>query len=134
MTAADQTPDELRIAERYLWVLDYLSRTAQAVRRGDWYEVNDSAQDLAHRAEHLAEAARELHDETTEPRAHVVVGIVAEHKGDSEAAALLHPNAPGAVSKTIVTGSLLDPFHVGRPMPIVDTDPQGHLPFGGGRG
>jgi hypothetical protein len=110
VTTPDQTPDELRIAERYLWVLDFVSRCADAVRQGDWEELNDVAQSLARRAEQLAGAARELQDKTADPRAHVVVGIVAKHNGDSEAAGLLHPNPPGAISKTSASGSLLEPF------------------------
>ena len=36
VTVAAQTPDEARIAERYLSVLADISRCAEAVRDGDW--------------------------------------------------------------------------------------------------
>ena len=112
MTTPDQTPDELRIAERYLWVLDYVSRCADAVRGGDWDELDDAAQSLARRAGQLAEAARDRHDRSAGPRPHVVVGMVAERNSDSEAAALLHPYRPGATGKTTATSSLRNPFNV----------------------
>jgi len=35
MTAPDRTPDELRSAERDLWILAYVSSSADAVRNGD---------------------------------------------------------------------------------------------------
>jgi ABC-type transporter Mla subunit MlaD len=113
VTAPAQTADELRIAERYLWVLDYVSRCADAVRHGDWSELDDAAQDLARRAAQLAEAARELHDPATAPRAHVLLTIAAEHNRDSQVARLLHPNPPGTTGKA--TAAFPDPFsHPGR--------------------
>lgn len=108
MTVPDQTADELRIAERYLWVLDYVSRCADAVRHGDWSELDDAAQDLARRAGQLAEAAHELHDPATAPRAHVVLTIAAEHNRASQVALLLHPNPPGATGKS--SAAMPDPF------------------------
>jgi len=88
VTVPDQTPDEQRLAERYLRVLDYTSRCGDAVRQGDWAELGVVAQSLARRAEQLAEAARDWHDSGIEPRAHVVAGRVAERNSDSAAAAL----------------------------------------------
>jgi hypothetical protein len=39
VSVAAQTPDEARIAERYLSVLADVSRCAEAVRRGDWRQL-----------------------------------------------------------------------------------------------
>jgi hypothetical protein len=138
VTTPDQTPYEARIAARYLEVLDYVSRCADAVRHGDWAALDDLARTLARRADILAEVVRDRRDPDTDtdPRAYVVVGLVAERNVDSEvidseAAALLHPYRPGATGKTTST-MLLDPFRA-RPVPVIDTDPQGHLPLGGRR-
>lgn len=94
MTAPDQTPDEQRLAERYLRVLDYVSRCADAVRQGNWAELRNAAQSLARRAEQLAEAAHDRHDSGIEPRAHVVVSRVAKHSG-YEAVTAVHSYRPG---------------------------------------
>jgi hypothetical protein len=113
VTTRGRTADELRIAERYLRVLDDVSRCAQAVRDGHWHNLADTADDLSRRAAQLAGAAAELHDPSSQPRAHVVVDIVASHNGDSEAARLLHPVRPGATGKTT---AVADPFrHPGQP-------------------
>jgi hypothetical protein len=112
VTSPDQTPDELRIAERYRAVLDDVSRCAQAVRDGKWQNLADTADDLCRRAAMLAEAAGKLRHAGTQPRADVVVDIVASADYDSQAVRLLHP--PGTIAKTAMT----DPFtHPGTPPP-----------------
>jgi hypothetical protein len=109
MTAPNHSPDERRIAERYLQVLDHLSRCADAVRHGDWDKLDTLAQSLSHGADRLAEAVREQHDPATSPRAAVVVDLVAGHGGDCEAARMLHPHRPATTSRTGNTASI-DPF------------------------
>jgi hypothetical protein len=112
VTSSDQTPDELRIAERYRSVLDDVSRCAQAVREGNWQNLADTADDLCRRAALLAEAAGKLSHVGTQPRADVVVDIVACADHDSQAARLLHPR--GTIAKTAMT----DPFtHPGASSP-----------------
>jgi hypothetical protein len=110
VTSADHTPDELGIAERYLSVLNDMSRCAQAVRDGNWQDLADTADDLRRRAALLAEAAGKLHHAGTQPRTDVVVDIVTSRNPESLAARLLHP--PGTIAKTAMT----DPFtHPGTP-------------------
>jgi hypothetical protein len=57
VSVAAQTPDEARIAERYLSVLADVSRCAEALRDGDWRQLADTADDLCRRAALLAEIA-----------------------------------------------------------------------------
>ena len=109
MTTPDQSTDEQRIAERYLHVLDHLSRCADAVRHGDWDELDTLAGGLARSADQLADAVHEQLDPAASPRAAVVVNIVAEHSAGSEAARLLHPHRPATTSRTGNTASI-DPF------------------------
>jgi hypothetical protein len=54
------TTTETRLVERYAWVLDLVSRCAQGLDAGDWYYLADKADDLAARAERLAEVAGEI--------------------------------------------------------------------------
>src|SRR5256714_10372723 len=77
VTVAAQTPDEVRIAERYLSVLADISRCAEAVRHGDWHHLADTADDLCRRAAVLAEAAGKLAHATPSPRGDVVARLVA---------------------------------------------------------
>jgi len=115
VSVAAPTPQEVRIAERYLSTLADVSRCAQAVRDGDWRRLADAADDLCRRAALLAEGAGK-HDHTqATPRSEVVVNLVASHHGRSQAARLLHPPRSATVAKTAMT----DPFtHPGaRPNP-----------------
>jgi hypothetical protein len=109
VTTPDRSTDEQRIAERYLHVLDDLSRCADAVRHGDWDKLDTLARTLARSADQLADAVHEQLDPAVSPRAVVVVDIVAEHGGDYEAAYLLHPHRPATTSRTGNTASI-DPF------------------------
>ena len=54
------TPTELRLVERYVWVLDLMSRCAQGLDHGDWYYLADKAGDLERRAAAFAEVAAEI--------------------------------------------------------------------------
>jgi hypothetical protein len=66
VSATPPTPDEVRIAERYLSVLADVSRCADAVRNGDWQQLAGTADDLCRRAALLAEAAGKIeHGETS---------------------------------------------------------------------
>ena len=63
------TTTEVRLVEQYVSVLDYVSRCAQAIDRGDWFYLYDKAGTLADEAERLAEIAREAYDAPRRPRA-----------------------------------------------------------------
>ena len=106
MTVAAQTPDEARIAERYLAVLADISRCAQAVRDGDWPHLAETADDLCRRAALLAEAAGKLRHTEPGPRGDVVAKLVASRTDCPPAARLLHPIATATITKTTMT----DPF------------------------
>jgi hypothetical protein len=91
------TTTETRLVERYVWVLDLVSRCAQGLDAGDWYYLADKAGDLAHRAERLAEVAAEIaqavrDDRPGRPRAQVVRAAVAIHGRHYRAGRLLHPD------------------------------------------
>ena len=109
MSATPPTPDEVRIAERYLSVLADVSRCADAVRNGDWQQLASTADDLCRRAALLAEAAGKIeHVEPagTAPSGDAVVSLIMSRRDSSPAARLLHPAAARAVAKTALT----DPF------------------------
>jgi hypothetical protein len=109
VTTPDQSTDEHRIAERYLQVLDHLSRCADAVRHGDWDKLDALARTLARSADQLADAVHEQLEPATSPRAAVVLDIVVELSGNCEAARLLHPHRPATTSRTGNTARI-DPF------------------------
>jgi hypothetical protein len=92
---AELTTTETRLVERYVWVLDLVSRCAQGLEGGDWYYLADKAGDLAMRAERLAEVAGEIaqaaRDGRRRPRAQVVRAAVAVHGRHYRAGRLLHP-------------------------------------------
>jgi hypothetical protein len=89
------TPGELRLVERYVWVLDLISRCAQGIDAGDWYYLADKADDLRDRAAQLAEVAGEIQQAVRAgrrgPRAPVVRAAVAQHGRHYRAGRLLHP-------------------------------------------
>jgi hypothetical protein len=93
--SAELTTTETRLVERYVWVLDLLSRCAQGIDAGDWYYLADKAGDLAHQAERLAEVAGEIaqaaRDGRRRPRAQAVRAAVAHHSRHYRAGRLLHP-------------------------------------------
>jgi hypothetical protein len=106
VSVAAQTPDEVRLAERYLSVLADVSRCAEAVRDGDWRRLADTADDLCRRAALLAEAVGKLEHADTAPRGDVVINMVGSGNGSSPAARLLHPVGAATIAKTAMT----DPF------------------------
>ncbi len=106
MSVAAQTPDDIRLAERYLSVLTDVSRCTDAVRDGNWRHLADAADDLCRRAALLAEAAGKLEHAEAGPRGEVVANLVASRNGSSQAARLLHPVGSATVTKTAMT----DPF------------------------
>jgi len=86
-----------RLVEDYLWVLDLISRCAQGLEGGDWYYLADKAQDLARRAERLAEVAGEIAQAIRDdqpgprPRREAVRAAVTLHGRHYRAGRLLHP-------------------------------------------
>ena len=88
------TTTEERLAEQYVRVLDYLSRCALGIDRGDWFYLYDKAGTLAVEAERLAELAHEAHDAPRRPRAAAVGAAVAWFGRHYRAARLLHPLDP----------------------------------------
>jgi hypothetical protein len=106
MSVAAQTPDEVRVAERYLSVLADVSCCAEAVGDGDWQRLVDAAEDLCRRAALLAEVAGKIQREQPRPRGDSVTAVVASRNSSSRAARLLHPAAAATITKTAMT----DPF------------------------
>jgi hypothetical protein len=95
--SAELTGTETRLVERYVWVLDLVSRCAQGLDGGDWYYLADKAGDLAYRAERLAEVAAEIAQAVRDgrpgrPRAQVVRAAVAIRGRHYRAGRLLHPD------------------------------------------
>lgn len=109
MSATPATPDEVRIAARYVSVLADVSRCADAVRNGDWQQLAGSADDLCRRAALLAEAARKIeHAEPAgpAPSGDAVAALIRSRIDSSAAAWLLHSAGTRTVTKT----ALADPF------------------------
>jgi hypothetical protein len=92
------TATETRLVERYVWVLDLMSRCAQGLDGGDWYYLADKADDLAVKAERLAEIAGEVaqavRDGRRRPRTQAVRVAVGLHGRYYRAGRLLHPAQP----------------------------------------
>jgi hypothetical protein len=92
------TPGELRLVEQYVSVLDYLSRCAQGVDRGDWFYLYDKAGELATAAQRLSQLAHDAYQAATQghgPRPAVVRAAVAWHGRHYRAGRLLHPGREG---------------------------------------
>jgi hypothetical protein len=92
------TPTELRLVEEYVWVLDYVSRCALGVDRGDWFYLYDKAGELASAAQRLSQLAREGYEAATQghgPRPEVVAAAVAWQGRHYRAGWLLHPGPKG---------------------------------------
>jgi hypothetical protein len=92
------TATEVRLVERYVSVLDYLSRCAQAIECDDWFYLYDKAADLAEHAEALAELAgqlwRAIDQQGRRPRRGAVAAAVAVAGRHYRAGRLLHPTDP----------------------------------------
>ena len=106
MSSPAETPDEARIAERYLSVLADVSRCAEAVRRGDWRQLAGTAEELCRRAVLLAEAVGKFEHAEPTPRGDIVAALIVSRSDSSPAARLLHP----AGVATIATTAMTDPF------------------------
>jgi hypothetical protein len=91
------TDTETRLVEDYLWVIDLVSRCAQGLDGGDWYYLADKAQDLARRAERLADTAGQIAQAIRDdrpgprPRREAVGAAVAHHGRHYRAGRLLQP-------------------------------------------
>jgi hypothetical protein len=91
------TPTELRLVEQYVRVLDYVSRCALGIDRGDWYYLYDKAGELARAAQRLSQLAHEAYHASTQdhgPRVQVVGAAVTWQGRHYRAARLLHPVQP----------------------------------------
>jgi hypothetical protein len=95
--AEDLTSTEVRLAERYVRVLDFVSRCALAVDHGDWHYLWDKAGQLADAAGRLAGVADEAWKEVSAgkppPRQRAVAAAVAHSGRHYRAGRLLHPEA-----------------------------------------
>jgi hypothetical protein len=92
------TPAELRLVEQYVGVLDYLSRCALGIDRGDWFYLCDKAGELARAAWRLSQTARTAYQASTQghgPRSEAVAAAVAWQGRTYRAGRLLHPADPG---------------------------------------
>jgi hypothetical protein len=92
------TPTELRLVEEYVWVLDFVSRCALGVERGDWFYLYDKAGELATAAQRLSQAAHQAYQASTQghgPRPQVVGAAVAHQGCRYRAGRLLHPPPEG---------------------------------------
>jgi hypothetical protein len=91
------TPAELRLVEEYVWVLDFVSRCALGMERGDWFYLYDKAGELATAAQRLSQLASEAYQASTQgqgPRLAAVGAAVAWHGRHYRAGRLLHPHQP----------------------------------------
>jgi hypothetical protein len=88
---------ETRLAERYVSVLDFVSRCSQALDEGNWHYLWDKAGQLAHAAEQLEQVAGEtwtqVRDGGARPRKDAVAAAVAHWGRHYRAGRLLHPTA-----------------------------------------
>jgi hypothetical protein len=57
------TDAEVRLAEQYVSMLDFVSRCAQAVDAGNWHYLRDKARQLEYAAERLTDIATETWQE-----------------------------------------------------------------------
>jgi hypothetical protein len=92
------TPTELRLVEQYVWLLDFVSRCALGLDRGDWFYLYDKAGDLATAVKRLREVAHEAYQASTQghgPRPQAVRAAVAWQGRHYRAGRLLHPGPKG---------------------------------------
>jgi hypothetical protein len=91
------TPAELRLVEEYVWTLDFVSRCALGIERGDWFYLSDKAAELATAAQRLRQLAHEAYQASTQgqsPRPAAVRAAVAWQGRHYRAGQLLHPAKP----------------------------------------
>jgi hypothetical protein len=92
------TSTELRLVEEYVGTLDFVSRCALGVDRGDWFYLYDKAGELARAAQRLRDVAYEAYQAYTEghgPRPEAVRAAVAHHGRHYRAGRQLHPQPGG---------------------------------------
>ena len=89
------TSIETRLAERYVSVLDFVSRCALAVDEGNWHYLWDKAGQLRHAAVQLDQVATEAAKAQgrARPRKAAVAAAVAHWGRHYRAGRLLHPEA-----------------------------------------
>jgi len=89
---------EVRLAEQYVSVLDFVSRCALAIDRGDWFYLYDKAGQLEDAAGRLAKITGETWHEISagkpRPRTEAIRAAVAYYGRHYRAARLLHPAEP----------------------------------------
>src|SRR5215218_6549713 len=92
------TDAEVRLAEAYVSVLDFVSRCAQAIDGGDWFYLYDKAGQLEEAASRLAKVTGETWQEIRagkpRPRTEAIGAAVAWFGRHYRAARLLHPAEP----------------------------------------
>jgi hypothetical protein len=89
------TNAEVRLAEQYVSVLDFVSRCAQAIDEDNWFYLYDKASQLADAAGRLATITGETWHEISagkpRPRTEAIRAAVAWFGRHYRAARLLHP-------------------------------------------
>src|SRR5512132_3785969 len=89
---------EVRLAEQYVSVLDYVSRCAQAIDGGDWFYLHDKAGQLEDAAGRLAKLTGETWQAISagkpRPRTEALRAVVAWFGRHYRTARLLHPAEP----------------------------------------
>src|SRR6266540_1412644 len=89
------TGAEIRLADPYVRVLDFVSRCAQAIDTGNWHYLADKAGQLEDAAGGLARVAPETWEQVSaggpQPRAEVIRAEVAYQGRHYRAGRLLHP-------------------------------------------
>src|SRR6266542_4575947 len=96
--SAELTDAEIRLAEQYVRVLDFISRCAQAIDTGNWHYLWDKANQLEDATSGLRRVAEDTWQQasagTAWPRPEAVRAAV-EHWGRHyRAGRLLHPEHP----------------------------------------
>jgi hypothetical protein len=98
MIADRLTSTELRLAEQYVRVLDFVSRCAQAIDHGNWHYLADKAAQLQDAASGLASATGQTWQQVDagrqQPRPEAVRVAVAHLGRHYRAGRLLHPAQP----------------------------------------
>ncbi len=96
------TGAEIRLAEQYVRVLDFVSRCAQAIEDGNWHYLWAKTGQLEDAASGLAQAQRETWEQVSagglRPRAEVIRAEVARQGRHYRAGRLLHPVDPDPAS------------------------------------
>jgi hypothetical protein len=89
---------EVRLAEQYVSVLDYVSRCAQAIDGGAWFYLHDKAGQLEDAAGRLAKLTdgtwQAIRAGKPRPRTEALRAVVAWFGRHYRAARLLHPAQP----------------------------------------